>query len=155
MKDVGWGDFLIALVLAPVLVLPVVGVVYVLLFVALRFEPSDYPSWLQVTIIVTAILEGLLISTNYQGRGRAIEHRWAWLAVVAAIAVAAAGLHVGGYVSAESAYVYALALYNYVAWAFIIAMLSVFLSSRTVQPDPIDRKRMDLEQSATISLLRK
>src|SRR4030042_3531583 len=50
MKDVGWGDFLIALVVAPILVLPVVGAVYLLLFVALGSQRSAYSGWLQVTI---------------------------------------------------------------------------------------------------------
>lgn len=155
MKDVGWGDFLIALIVAPILVLPVVGAIYLLLFVALDLSSGSYSYWLQVSIIVTCVAEGLFVASRYEGPGSPIEHVWAWFACVAAIALVTGGLYVGRYVSAESAYAYAMALFNYVAWAFIIAMLSVFFNTRRKRVDPIDARRAELDRSAGIWMLKR
>ena len=155
MKDVGWGDFLIGLIVAPILVLPVVGAVYLLLFVVLGFDSSSYDYWLQVTIIVTCVAEGLFFAYRYEGQGSPIEHGWAWLAVIGIVASVATSLYGLGLASAETALAFAMVVFNYEAWAFIIAMLAIFFNSRTKPVDPIDKNRTDLERSARIWALRR
>ena len=155
MKDVGWGEFLISLIVAPILVLPVVAAVYLLFFVLLGYDSGSYHYWLQVTMIVACVSEGLFFASRYEGLGSPIEHGWAWLAVVAIVAAVAAGLYALGVASAEVSLEFAMIIYNYEAWAFIITMLSVFFSARTKPVDPIDKRRTALERSARIWTLRR
>lgn len=144
MKDVGWGDSLLALVLFPLLLLPVVGLVYFVMFGVLDVNGEFISSyWLSITIIATCVAEGLILVALYDDEGRAIEHGWAWLAVAAIIAAVALIPYAAGAVAQDWAIDIMLTFNAVVAQAFLIVMLSVFINARRGRPDLFDASRIE------------
>ena len=155
MKDVTWGDFFLALLLTPVLVFPVVGLVYVVFFVLMDFNQGAQFYWWPVTVIAACVSEGLFLASTYKGEGKAIEHAWAWPAVAGAIAVVTFSLHGAGAVSAEGALALSLSLIDSVALVFLITMLAIFFSARSNAVDIMENQRSDLGLSSKIVMLGK
>lgn len=155
MKDVTWGDFFVALLLTPVLVFPIVGLVYVVFFVLMDFDQGAHFYWWPVTVIAACVSEGLLIASSYNGEGKAIEHAWAWPAAAGAIAVASFSLYGVGAASAEGALTLALSLIDSVAWVFFVMMLAVFFSAKSWAVDPVNEKESELGLSSKITMMGK
>lgn len=155
MKDVRWRDFLLALVLAPVLVIPVVAAVYVVLFVLIGLSSVTYPYWLVHTLIATCTLEGFLFARLYRGDEEAIEHGWAWLVVVGAIPAVLLASYAADLLSTEVAWYLAAALYTEVASVFLLVMLAVYFSARKKEAGSVERRRVDIERDRGLWLLRR
>ena len=155
MKDIRWRDFLLALILAPVLLVPVVAAVYMMLFVVMGVDSATYPYWLAITLIVTCTAEGFIFAFLYKGDDEAIEYGWAWLVVVAAIPAVVFGLYATDLVSAEFAWYLVAELYAEVASVFMLVMLAVFFSARNKEGDLVERRRVDIERDRGLWLLRR
>jgi len=155
MKDVTWGDFFIALLLTPVLVFPVLALVYVVFFVLMNFDQGVHFYWWPVTVIAACVSGGLLIASRYKGEGRAIEHAWAWPAAAGVIAVASFSLYGAGAASAEGALTLALSLIDSVAWVFLVTMLAVFYKARSSAADPMAKRESELGLSSKITMMGK
>lgn len=154
MKDVSWTDFLLAVILAPVLVLPVLGFVYLILFVIMDVSSNAAEGWASVTIVATCAVEGLILAAMYKGEDSAIEHGWAWFLVAGVIAAAALIPYSVGAISRELA----LSILSYittVAWVFLIAMLAVFINNRWRKSPSSKRRRADLREDSGLMQLRR
>lgn len=155
MKDIRWRDFLLALVLSPVLVLPVVVVVYVVLFAMIGLDASAYQYWQAVTIMVTSTAEAFILIRFYRGVDEVIEHGWAWLVVVAAIPAIVLVLYATNTLSAELAWYLVAELYAYVAAVFLLVVLTVFLNARNTEAHSPERPRVDIERDRGQWMLRR
>lgn len=155
MKDIRWRDFLLALVLSPVLVLPVVAVVYVVLFGLLGLDSGTYSYWLVVTMMVTCTAEGFILIRLYRGVDDVIEHGWAWLVVIAAIPAVVLVLYATDILSAELAWYLVAELYANVAAAFLLVVLTIFLNARSTEARSPERPRADVERDRGLWLLRR
>lgn len=155
MKDIRWRDFLLALVLSPVLVLPVVGIVYVVLFVLIGLDASEYQYWQAVTMMVTCTAEAFVLIRFYRGVDDVIEHGWAWLVVVAAIPVVVLVLYATDTLSAELAWYLVAELYAYVAVVFLLVVLTIFLNAMSSGARSPERPRVNVERDRGLWLLRR
>lgn len=155
MKDVRWGDILLAVILMPILVLPVFGAVYLIFFVLLGFSTDALPDWMSLIIMATCAVEGFIFVRLYEGEGEAIEHGWAWLAAIVVIAAVALVPYAAGVLSAEAAFDLVEMLYADLAMIFLIAMLAVFFNTRRKRAGSLQDRRIDVERYRGLWLLRK
>jgi len=144
VKDVSWGDFLVAMVLAPFLSLPVIGSVYFVLFGILDVD-SDFVSsyWLSITFVATCVAEGLILAAMCGDEEQPIEHGWAWLAAVAIIAAVALIPYAAGVITKDYAIGIMHMLYADVAMVFLLVMLSVFINARRNRPNLIEVDKVE------------
>ena len=155
MKDVRWRDFFLALILTPVLVFPVVLVVYLVLAVVFDLSSGDAWGWANMALIPTSLVEGFILARLYKGEDDPIEHGWAWLAVSAAVAVACVLTYAAGVASAEVALYFAYALYTEIAAVFLLVMLTVYISARAQAEGPARPARVDVERETMTMMMRR
>lgn len=144
MKDVSWGEVLLAVLLTPFLVLPVLAAVYVVLVVIMDVGSEAF-SYVQIaTILSTCVVVGLFLASRYRGEDDAIEYRWAWLLVACVIPAVAFIPYAVGAISQDLALYILLALYSEVAWVFLTVMLAVFINDRRKRPGRLERSKVDV-----------
>ncbi|MBN1677810.1 MAG: hypothetical protein JW880_04655 [Candidatus Thermoplasmatota archaeon] len=154
MKDVGWADVIIAVLLSPLLVLPVVGVVYVMLFWVIGLDSTSFEYWLSATFIAACVVEGLMFASLYRGPDPAIEYWWAWLLVVTAILAIAFVPCAAGVFSRETSFELASILYVDVAMIFLVVMLSIFVSTRRGW-NVFEKRKIDLQSDTKTAMLKR
>lgn len=154
MKDVSWGDFLLAVILAPVLVLPVLLVVYVILFGIMDVSGDAADGWSSMTIVATCVIEGLILAAMYKGHNDPIEHGWAWLLVAGIIVAASLIPYAAGVISEELA-LFILSYVTTVAWVFLTVMLAVFINDRRRGAASPERRKTDTRDEANMMQLRR
>ncbi len=155
-KDVSWGDFFLALLLTPLLVLPVVAAVYVVLFMILEVSSetaSDW--WYYTTWLVTCAVEGFVFAALYERRGHRVEYRWAWVLIALAIAASIVALFLAGIISSEVSLVLAVTGYGSLAAYFLLIMLTLVLSTRSKAPYSSERTKASGRRDPPIAFLRR
>ncbi len=155
VKDIGWGDSLLALLLAPLLVLPVIAAVYVVLFVVLDINGASLSYWFGATFIVTCVAEGFILAAFYEKKGYQVEYRWAWALVAPLIAAIVFAPYLVGIMTLETSLELTAWSYSSLAGYFLIVMLSLVISIRTNAPDRLERSKVDVQKEAMTVLLKR
>lgn len=139
MKDVRWSDLIGAILLAPLLVLPLVGLVYAVLYIFLDGERTVAAWLMDAALIAIPLAEGLVFARLYVRMGETIEYVWAWPAVAAVATVAFLVANAAGAVTQELALYLTLSIYSQLALLFLVVMLSLFLNARRTTSVPAPR----------------
>ncbi len=155
VKDVRWRDFFLALVLTPILLLPVILVVYLVLYVLFGLSSGDAWGWANLIIIPTSLVEAFILARRYRGEDDPIEHGWAWLAVSAAVAGACFVTYAAGVASAEVALYFAYAIYTEIATVFLLVMLTVYISALSQAPRSSKTSKVDVERETMVMMMRR
>ncbi len=139
MKDVRWSDFIGAILLASLLVLPLVGLVYAVLYIFLDVERT-VASWLMdAALLAIPLAEGLVFARLYVRMGGTIEYVWAWPAMAAVATSAFLVARAAGVVTQELAVYLTLSINGQLASVFLVVMLSLFLHARRTASAPAPR----------------
>lgn len=153
MKDVRWSDLIGAILLSFLLVLPLAGLVYAVLYIFLDGERTVAAWLMDAALIAIPLAEGLIFARLYVRMGETIEYVWAWPTVAAVATPALMVAHAAGAVTLELAVYLILSIYSLLALVFLVVMLSLFLYARrkisapTPRVDPWgDRKMLFLKR---------
>jgi len=155
MKDITWGDFLIALLLCPVILLPPVYLVYFLLSAALDVSGDALSLWMYVTFVAVGLTEGLILAAFYQSKGYEVEYKWAWVLIAMVIAALSFGLYLAGTTSPETTLELAAYFYSSLMTYFVLIMLSLVISIRTKSPDRLEKRKAEVQREAMTALLKR
>jgi len=155
MKDITWGDFLLALLLSPLLVIPPVVLVYVLLSEALNLDGDALSLWMRVTFAAICLTEGLALAALYESKGYEIEYKWAWGLVALAIAALPIGLYLSGTTALMTTLELAAYFYGSLMAYFVLIMLSLVISIRDKPTDRLEKRKVDVQREAMTALLRR
>lgn len=153
-KDITWGDFLLALLLSPLLVVPPVVLVYVLLSGPLDVSGDALSLWMRVAFAAICLAEGLALAAFYERKGYEVEYKWAWVLVAVVIAALPIGLHLTGTTAVGTTLELAAYFYGSLLAYFVLIMLSLVMSVRQKYPERLEKSKVDVQREAVTVLLK-